>query len=70
MGGVRRWAGLVLGSGLTLLRYGASTTQVTRHHDLMTRFLMITFDVLSIQLTRFLMMPQAAATPTNDALSD
>ena len=40
----------------TLLRYGASTTQVTRYHDRMTRFLMITFNVLSIQLTRFLMI--------------
>jgi len=40
----------------TLLRYGASTTQVSRHHDRMTRFLMITFNVLSIQLTRFLMI--------------
>ncbi len=34
----------------------ASATQVTRHHDLLTRFLMITFNVPSIQLTRFLMI--------------
>ena len=40
----------------TLLRCVASAIQVTRHHDQMTRFLMITFNVLSIQLTRFLMI--------------
>ena len=40
----------------TMLRCVASAIQVTRHHDQMTRFLMITLNVLSIQLTRFHMI--------------
>jgi len=39
-----------------MLRSVAGAIQVTRHHDQMTRFLVITFNVLSIQLTRFLMI--------------
>ena len=44
----------------TMLRCVASAIQVTRHHDQMTRFLMITLNVLSIQLTRFLMIKRRA----------